>query len=70
MVYIPATSAYYVIGGQYDYNKLPTIGMFKNAAWSEAGQLNEARAVSFCSFCFTITDSILSIIELNGQMGR
>ena len=49
MVYIPATSAYYVIGG-YDGTRLKTIGMFKNGAWSEAGQLNTARQVSFCSF--------------------
>ena len=33
MVYIPATSAYYVIGQS-------EIVMFKNGAWSEAGQLN------------------------------
>ena len=51
MVYVPATSAYYVIGG-YDGGDLPTIGMFKNGAWSEAGQLNTARRVSFCSFLF------------------
>ena len=49
MVYIPATSAYYVIGGN-DGGDLSTIGMFKNGAWSEAGQLNTARSVSFCSF--------------------
>ena len=49
MVYVPATSAYYVIGG-YSGGSLSTIGMFKNGAWSEAGQLNTARGVSFCSF--------------------
>ena len=50
MVYIPATSAYYVIGG-YDGVYLSTIGMFKNGAWSEAGQLKTARSVSFYSYC-------------------
>ena len=50
MVYVPATSAYYVIGG-YDGSELKTIAMFKNGAWSEAGQLNTARSVSFNSFC-------------------
>ena len=50
MVYIPATSAYYVIGG-YGGGYLSTIGMFKNGAWSEVGQLNTVRSVSFCLFC-------------------
>ena len=68
MVYIPQTSVYYVIGGWADGN-LNTIAKFKNGAWSEAGQLNTARDVSFCPFlCFKITDSILSGIKLNGQM--
>ena len=49
MVYIPATSAYYVIG-RYTGGFLSTIGMFKNGAWSEAGQLNTARSVSFSLF--------------------
>ena len=40
MVYIPATSAYYVIGGYDGSDELSTIGMFKNGAWSQAGQLN------------------------------
>ena len=47
MVYIPATSAYYVIGGSDYLQYLATIGMFKNGAWSKAGQLNTARPVSF-----------------------
>ena len=52
MVYVPATSAYYVIGGvKNDWDQLSTIGMFKNGAWSEVGQLNAARYVSFCLFC-------------------
>ena len=50
MVYIPATSAYYVIGGYDGSDELSTIGMFNNGAWSKAGQLNEARRVSLCSF--------------------
>ena len=66
MVYIPQASAYYVIGG-HDGSNLNTIAKFKNGAWNEAGQFNTAREVSFF-FCFKITDSILSRIELNGQM--
>ena len=50
MVYIPATSAYYVIGG-YDGGRLSQITKFKNGARTEAGQLNTARGVSFFSFC-------------------
>ena len=49
MVYVPALSAYYVIGG-YSGGFLSTIAMFKNGAWSEAGQLNTAREVSFLLF--------------------
>ena len=49
MVYVPATSAYYVIGG-YDGGSLSQIAKFKNGAWSRAGQLNTARSVSFYSF--------------------
>ena len=52
MVYVPATSAYYVIGGLGDWEHLATIAKFKNGAWSEAGQLNTARSVSFYSFLF------------------
>ena len=53
MVYAPATSAYYVIGGNIGNwsTTLLTIAMFKNGAWSEAGQLNTARDVSFYSYC-------------------
>ena len=49
MVYIAAKSAYYVIGG-YSSGYLSTIAMFKNGAWSQAGQLNRGRRVSF-SLC-------------------
>ena len=69
MVYVPATSAYYVIGGSETGWDLFEIAMFQKGAWSEAGQLNTARRVSFCFFSFKITDSILSHIELNGQTG-
>ena len=48
MVYVGAKSAYYVIGGQNDdWDRLSTIAMFRNGAWSQAGQLNTARNVSF-----------------------
>ena len=61
MVYFPATSAYYVIGGfdegwgiggNWIRRDQARIGMFKNGAWSEAGQLKTARYVSFRSFLF------------------
>ena len=52
MVYIPATSAYYVIGRVNEKRQdLSKIGMFKNGAWSEAGQLKTTRHVSFYSYC-------------------
>ena len=51
MVYIPSTSAYFVIGGYDGDENLAAIGMFKNGAWNEAGRLNTAHKVSFCSFC-------------------
>ena len=58
MVYVPATSAYYVIGG-YDGGSLSQIAKFKNGAWTEVGQLNTAREVSFSLFfCFKVTYSI------------
>ena len=70
IVYVPATSAYYVIGGYDSWHPLTEIAMFKNGVWSEAGQLNTARSVSLCFFfCFKITDSILSITKLYGQTG-
>ena len=70
MVYVPATSAYYVIGG-YDGGSLSQIAKFKNGAWTEVGQLNTAREVSFSLFfCFKVTGSILRHIEPNGQMER
>ena len=50
MVYIPATSAYYVIGGYDGWEDLATIAKFKYGAWTEAGQLNTARSVSFSLF--------------------
>ena len=50
IVYVPATSAYYVIGGWDGFVRFSTIGMFKNGAWSKAGQLNMARNVSFYYF--------------------
>ena len=61
MVFVPETSAYYVIGGfdegwgiggNWIRRDQARIGMFKNGAWSEAGQLKTARYVSFRSFLF------------------
>ena len=54
MVYVPATSAYYVVGGKSDGGDLSEIGMFKNGVWSLAGHLNTARSVSFCTFLFQV----------------
>ena len=51
IIYLPERTAYYVIGGT-DGTFLATIAMFKNGAWSEAGHLNTARTVSFCSVFF------------------
>lgn len=51
MVYVPSTSAYYLVGGHDDTVKqslLERIAMFQNGAWSEAGQMHHARQVSFC----------------------
>ena len=52
MVYVPATLAYYVIGGVTSSDteteiKLKQIAMFKNGVWTDAGQLNTGRRVSF-----------------------
>ena len=49
IVYIAVKSAYCVIGG-FSGDFLSTIAMFKNGAWSQAGQLNTARHVSL-SLC-------------------
>ena len=54
MVYAPATLAYYVIGGvtylDSDEIKLKQIAMFKSGVWTDAGQLNTGRRVSFCLY--------------------
>ena len=48
MLFIPEMAAYIVIGGEDgDYYAISTIGMFRNGDWSQAGQLNTARTVSF-----------------------
>ena len=51
MLYIEELSAYFVIGGLSSVD-LATIAKFANGVWSSAGELNMARYVSFCSFCF------------------
>ena len=56
MVYAPATLAYYVIGGQSGDTKLKQIAMFKNGVWTDAGQLNTGRRVSFCSYFMFLND--------------
>ena len=60
MVYTPATLAYYVIGGLTSSDsgeiKLKQIAMFKNGVWTDAGQLNTGRRVSFCSYFIFLND--------------
>ena len=43
IVYITEHSAYYVIGGYSDGDKLSQIGKYSDGAWSDAGQLNNGR---------------------------
>ena len=69
MVYVPETTAYYVIGGIGDWAELATIAMFKNGAWSEAGQLNTARYVSFCSF-FSVSKLLIQFKGTSSTMGK
>ena len=64
MVFIDEISSYLVIGG-YNDGYLSQIGMLKNGVWSDAGQLNRVRTVSFCSLCFF---SLLRIIAPNGSI--
>ena len=61
MVYVPAKLAYYVIGGATSLEpgteiKLKQIAMFKNGVWTDAGQLNTGRRVSFCSYFMFLND--------------
>ena len=61
MVFIPETSSYYVIGGQYkgageESGPASQIGKFTNGFWSDAGQLKSVRIVSFRKF-FTIIET-------------
>ena len=46
MVYISETQSYLVIAG-YSASYLSQIAKFKNGVWSDAGQLNSGRRVSF-----------------------
>ena len=58
MLYIPETSSYLVIGGDSS-RPISQIARFKDGAWSDAGKLNSARVVSFCSFLlFQTSDPI------------
>ena len=62
MVYIPAKSSYFVIGGS-DGIGLTQIARLTNGVWSYAGQLNSGRAVSFvCFFLSSIINLSLLII--------
>ena len=60
--YTPATLAYYVIGGATssengaEMEEVKQIAMFKNGVWTDAGQLNTGRRVSFCSYFMFLND--------------
>ena len=47
MLYVPQLSACFVIGGWTGWDYSATVAKFQNDLWSDAGQLNEARSVSF-----------------------
>ena len=64
MVYIPELPAYIVIGGYDGRNRISNIGKFQNGAWSDVGQLNKARSVSFRSFFYIL--KLLRQFGLNG----
>ena len=55
MVYIPDILSYVVIGGNDGDIYLSQIGMLTNGTWSDAGQLNSVRAVSFRLFFIVST---------------
>ena len=55
MVFIDNISSYVVIGGHDNLNYLSQIGMLTNGTWSDAGQLNSVRAVSFRLFFIVST---------------
>ena len=46
-LFIPEASAYFIIGGSNGNIPLATVGKFQSGVWSKAGEINEARAVSF-----------------------
>ena len=56
ITFIPEMSAYILIGGSegfegnYEHYPVSTIAMFHDGVWSNLGQLNTARAVSYCLF--------------------
>ena len=50
MVYITEIQSYLVIGGYEKNGDSSQIAKFTNGVWSDVGQLNNARYVSFCSF--------------------
>ena len=47
MVFISELTAYIVIGGEDQMGTLATIAKFQNGVWTNVGQLNTARRVSF-----------------------
>ena len=51
ILYIPEMSSYLLIGGAIGSGQMSSqIAKFKEGVWSDAGQLNTSRAVSFVEF--------------------
>ena len=64
MMFIPETSSYLVIGGFAGDSQLAQIARLKDGTWTNAGQLDSGRMVSFLIFR-SITYSTLSFIALS-----
>ena len=52
MLFIPDISSFVVIGGHDGNDFMATIAKFKKGKWSDAGQINTARSVNNCPFCY------------------
>ena len=50
MMFIPETSSYLVIGGFAGDSQLAQIARLKDGTWTNAGQLNSVRMVSYLIF--------------------
>ena len=67
MVFIPEESSYFVIGG-FSGSDLSQIARFKDGEWSDAGQLNTARQVSFTYLVyFSLTGPTIRLLAPSGS---